>query len=156
PARPVLPPSGVHRTEHAISVRHLILRVVAGGRLPELEAIPFRIRRPAETAVFRLRNALVHRNARRSELREHRVEVADAVVHHRLLRGRSEVLVVGRRDVPDRDVSRTGGEDRASEAAKLDSQVLRVPRAEPLPIAGADEAAADAGHALHYRDLSEG
>jgi hypothetical protein len=51
---------------------------------PELEAVPFRIRRPAEAAEFALVDPRFDENARGAELLEHRVEVADSVVDHRL------------------------------------------------------------------------
>src|SRR5919204_5003737 len=113
----------------------LIGRVPALRRLPELEAIPFGVGSPAETTVRRLLDPLVGGDAGSAQLREHRVEVAHAVVQHDPLFGRAEVLVVRKRDVPDGDVAGLGGEDRAAEGTQLEAQLLCIPGAQTLGIA---------------------
>src|SRR5439155_13143821 len=60
-------------------------------RLPQLEAVAFRVTRPAETPVVVVLDFLLDLRAGGSELRQHGVEVFDAVVHHERRRTGAEV-----------------------------------------------------------------
>ena len=92
---------------------------------------------------------LVDLDTRVSELREHRVEIADRVVDHPLLRRRPVVGVLGKRR-PDGVAAL--GEDRVRLVAlPRNTEVLLVPRGKRLRVASAEEDAADTRHALHQR-----
>ncbi len=120
------------------------------GRLPELEAIALGVDRPAEAPdpVEHL-DPLVDLDAGSSELREHRVEIADRVVDHPLLRRRPVVGVLRKRR-PDGVAAL--GEDRVRLVAlPRNTEVLLVPGGQRLRVASAEEDAADPGHALHQR-----
>src|SRR3990172_3945323 len=112
--------------------------------LPELEAVALGIGRPAEAAELMVLDPLVDLDTRGPKLGEHRVEVGDGEVDHRLLLTRPVVRVLGERD-PVRVPAL-----REDDVALLDgnTQVLGVPQDESVRISRPEEDAADPRRAL--------
>src|SRR4029077_20489963 len=123
-------------------------RLGPSGRLRELEAVALRIRAPAEAAVLVLAGPL-DLDARGAQLSQHRVEIADAVVHHRLPISRPEVLGLGRKDRPDERLPAGRALYGAVPVLDFDAEVLGIPRHEQGGLARPQEHTADAGDALH-------
>jgi two-component sensor histidine kinase len=121
------------------------------ARLPELEAVALGVVAPGEPAVLLFLLLVVDAHAGLAQLRDHRVEVADAVVEHRRLLARP-VVARRREDAPDRLVAGVRDERLAAPVLHVDAEVLRVPLAQPLGVARAEEHPADPDHALHRAD----
>jgi len=91
----------------------------------------------------------VHGDARVAKLREHRVEVVDAVVDHCLPVEAAEVLGVRRKGRPDQRLAAGRAEHGSIPGLDVEPQLLGVPRGESRRIARAEEDPTDSGHTLH-------
>src|SRR5947208_1468779 len=111
-------------------------------RLPELDPVALRIERPAEAAVLGIVDLLVDGDAGAAELREHGVEIADAVVHHAWL---VEVLGRGGKDRPGRVAEHRAAVRRID----VDAEVVAVPVAQHGRVVRFDEDSADSSDLFH-------
>src|SRR5207247_309029 len=119
-------------------------------RLPQLDAIPFRVHGPSEAAELGLVDLLVDRHAGGAELRQHGVEVGDAIVDHERLVAWVEVARGAFEDRPDRVAELRAAPLRVD----VDAEVLAVPAAERVGVVGLEEDAADAGDFFHQRSVN--
>src|SRR4051812_4312494 len=114
--------------------------------LPELDAIAVGIGNPAEsTDTLHLLRFLGHARALGAQLREHRVQVANPEVEHRLLSARPEVVGLG---LERREHRRAGCLVPQAVLIGVQSQAIAVPRAQCLRIPGPHEVTADSKHTL--------
>jgi hypothetical protein len=126
--------------------------------LPEFDAVAFGVGDPGEAAVFGVLAVGVDGDVSGGELGEEGVEVVDTVVDHGLLRAFFVALAeVGGVFGEERPGGHAGGgwdfvgpeEGGSAVVGELDAEVLGVPGAEGLRVAGAKEDAADSGDSGH-------
>src|SRR5678815_4567195 len=128
---------------------------LAGGWLPELHLVAFRIHHPAELAVLGVVRFLEYVAVLFAQDLEQRGQVQHAVVDHEARSARREVVSAGAADRPDcRAFRRVAGfvrpgERRAAPLLHVDAQVLLVPGDQRRGIPGFEEDAADARDSPH-------
>ena len=81
---------------------------MAWRRLPELDSMTLRVGNPSEPTVFVLVTLVGDLHALRSELRDQRIQIVNAVVQHERGRARSEVGRVFLEERPHRGANAIG------------------------------------------------
>src|SRR5690349_9888401 len=117
------------------------------GGLPQLDPVTLGIGDPAEPAdTLHLLGVLGHLRSFGTQLRDHRVQVADAEVEHRLLGAGPEVAGLG---LERREYRRPGFLAPQAVLIGVQAQAIAVPRAQGRRVGGAHEVSADAKHTFH-------